>query len=328
MPLLKRGLPVVPVQMESSLVKDDFLSPYKVLVLSYEGQKPPTPEIHEALAKWVRAGGALVIVDRDRDPYNAVREWWNQNGNTYSTPRQHLMETLGLDKDFVGERKVGQGVVIREAVSPSELTYQKDGGEVVRAAVQRAATAVGLPWRESNALVLSRGPFVVAAGLDESVPDAKTQTVNGRFVDLFDPDLPVVTQIELTPSKRAYLFNLGAVSDQPQIVAAACRVQNEIATANSLSFEASGVAKTNAVVRAIVPKTPASVTVGGQALPAANIDMQGGILRLRFPNVIDATPVVVKMVNSDGRKSPRNVGCAGFLLILIFISMRGFLRGR
>ena len=204
------------------------------------------------------------------------------------------METLGLDKDFVGGQKVGKGYVIRENVSPAALTYQKDGDEVVRAATQKAAAAIGLPWHESNALVLSRGPFVVAAGLDESVPDAKTQTVNGRFVDLFDPDLPVVTQIELTPSKRAYLFNLSAVSDKPQIVAAACRVQDEIATKNSLSFKASGVAKTNAVVRVIVPNLPKSVTVGGQALPANQMDMQGGILRLRFPNVIDATPVVVK----------------------------------
>ena len=294
MPLLKRGLPVVPVQMESSLVRDDFLNPYKVLLLTYEGQKPPVPEIHAALAKWVRNGGALVIMDNDSDPYNAVREWWNEGGNNYATPRQHLMETLGLNKDFVGGQKVGQGFVIREAVSPAALSYQKNGDEVLRAATQRAAAAIGLPWRESNALVLSRGPFVVAAGLDESVPGAPTQTVNGRFVDLFDADLPVVSRIELTPSKRAYLFNLGAVSDQPQIVAAACRVQDEIATPNSLSFQASGVAQTKAVVRVIVPKTPISVAVGGQKLPAANIDMQGGILRLRFPNSIDATPVEIK----------------------------------
>ena len=294
MPLIKRGIPVVPVQLESSIVKADFLSPYKVLVLTYEGQKPPSPAIHEALAKWVRAGGALVIMDRDGDPYNKVREWWNQNGNNYATPRQHLMEVLGLDKDFVGMQKVGKGSVTREMVSPAALSHDENGGETVRAAVHKAADSIGLAWRESNALVLSRGPFVVASGLDESVPGATVQTVNGRFVDLFDANLPVLNKIELTPRKRAYLFNLDAVDAAPQVVAAACRVQDEVATKNSLSFRASGVAQTNAVVRAIVPKIPASVTVGGRPVPAADMDMDGGILRLRFPNMVDAMPVEIK----------------------------------
>jgi len=53
MPLLKRGVPVEPVQIESAATPG-FLDRYKVLLLTYEGQKPPTREFHEALAKWVR----------------------------------------------------------------------------------------------------------------------------------------------------------------------------------------------------------------------------------------------------------------------------------
>ena len=67
LPLLKRGIPVEPVQIESATVPG-FLDRYKLLLLTYEGQKPPTPQFHDALAKWVRAGGALVVVDNDRDP--------------------------------------------------------------------------------------------------------------------------------------------------------------------------------------------------------------------------------------------------------------------
>lgn len=43
MPLLKHGIPVVPVQLESSIVKDDFLSPYQVLVLTYEARSRHRP---------------------------------------------------------------------------------------------------------------------------------------------------------------------------------------------------------------------------------------------------------------------------------------------
>ena len=135
---------------------------------------------------------------------------------------------------------------------------------------------------------------MIASGLDESVPGAATQTVNGRFVDLFDANLPIVNQVVLEPRKRAYLFNLNAVKNTPQVVAAACRVQNERASAHTLSFAASGVARTNAVVRAIVPKTPTSVTVGGQVLAADKMDMDGGVLRVRFDNQVEPQLVEIK----------------------------------
>ena len=163
MPLLKRGFPVEPVQIESA-TELGFLSRYRILLLTYQGQKPPTPEFHAALAKWVRDGGALVVVDDDRDPYNAVHEWWNQPPFRYATPREHLFEKLALPKDATGLHKVGHGVVMREAVSPAALTYRPDGAERILHLMQRAAQGVHVPWKESNALVLRRGHYVIAAG--------------------------------------------------------------------------------------------------------------------------------------------------------------------
>ena len=94
MPLVKRGVPVEPVQIESAAAPG-FLNRYKLLLLTYEGQKPPTPEFHSALwPNGCATGGALVVVDDDGDPYNAVREWWNTAPHSFATPRQHLFEAL------------------------------------------------------------------------------------------------------------------------------------------------------------------------------------------------------------------------------------------
>src|SRR5581483_2882409 len=98
LPLLNRGLPVEPVQLENATLPG-ALRPYRVLLLTYEGMKPMTPAVNTALAEWVKAGGALVVVDDDRDPYNHVRSWWNTAPHSYSTPRQHLFEQLGLPGD-------------------------------------------------------------------------------------------------------------------------------------------------------------------------------------------------------------------------------------
>lgn len=294
MPLVKRGVPMEPVQIESATAKN-FLKSYKVLLLTYEGQKPPTPEFHKALAAWVKAGGALVVVDNDGDPYNAVRDWWNKAPLNYTTPRHHLFEVLGIAHDFVGSQQVGKGLVMRLNESPAALSHREDGSAVVRSAVSAAAQAVHLEWTESNALVLQRGPYIVASGLDESLPNTTSAQSIGRYIDLFDADLPVLREVTFSPGKRMLLFDLNAdTSNKPHIVAAACRVRDEIAGKNSLTFRATGIAETNAVVRAIVPKAPVSVAVNGKSLPTSDVDFSEGLLRVRFPNSIDGVTVEVK----------------------------------
>ncbi len=294
MPLLKRGLPVEPVQIESA-AKPDFLKPYRVLLLTYEGQKPPTPRFHTALAGWVRAGGALVVVDDDRDPYNAVQDWWNKAPLAFKTPRQHLFQVLGLPADATGMQRVGKGLVLRESASPAALSYQAAGADRVRQAVRQAASAVSLPWHESNALVLRRGPYLVASGLDESVPDAPAAALRGRLVDLFDAELPVLSQVTLSPGKRALLLDLDFFpAGRARVVAAACRVRDELVFGRSLSFRASGIAATNAVVRLVLPGEPKAVLVNGLPLAPGGFDFSGGTLRIRFANSPAGVPVEVR----------------------------------
>jgi hypothetical protein len=107
LPLLKRGIPVEPVQIETAK-----LDRYRVLLLTYEGQKPPEPKFHEKLTDWVKAGGALVVVDDDKDPFNAVAEWWNTGALHLATPRHHLFDLLGLAHDATDEQRVGKGTVL------------------------------------------------------------------------------------------------------------------------------------------------------------------------------------------------------------------------
>jgi hypothetical protein len=95
LPLLKRGMPVTPVQLENVGIKN-YLSPFRILLMSYNGMKPLTPEVHSALADWVERGGTLIVIDDDSDPFNRVREWWNTDGKAFATPRQHLFARLGV----------------------------------------------------------------------------------------------------------------------------------------------------------------------------------------------------------------------------------------
>jgi hypothetical protein len=291
LPLVKRGVPVEPVQIETA-GKPGFLGKYKVLLLTYEGQKPPTAAFHDVLAEWVRQGGALVIVDDDKDPFHAVQEWWNKAPLAYKTPREHLFKSLGLSESKAGVFNVGKGVVVWETASPAALTYQKDGADRVRELVKKAA---GATWKETNALVLRRGPYVIAAGLDESLPDVPPATLRGRFINLFSEDLPVLKEVTLVQGSRMLLLDLDALPKSTQgVIAAACRVTDQSIGDDVIRFKAEGIAETTAAVRVLVSRMPKSVSVAGKMLGSEAYDWENGVLRIRFANSVEPQAVEIR----------------------------------
>lgn len=291
LPLLMKGVPVEPVQIETA-----ELGRYKALLLTYEGQKPPTPAFHESLATWVRNGGALVVVDDDQDPFHAVREWWNSDGNDYETPRYHLFEKLGLDPQAEGKHRLGEGVVVFAKQSPAGLSHEADGADQVRDLVREAMNDVGVDWEESNAFVLRRGPYVIAAGLGDREDDAAGEpvTLRGKFIPLFDPALPVIEAHRVTPGSRGLLVDLERMKKEIGVVAAACRAREEQITEEAVSFQADGLEGSPAVVCLKLPSAPSGVTVDGEPLSADAWDYAEGIARIRFTNHAQPVQVVVK----------------------------------
>lgn len=292
LPLIAHGVPVEPVHIETA-TRRRVLKDYKILLLTYEGQKPPAAEIHETLAAWVRGGGALVVIDNDEDPYNRVREWWNSAPNSYATPRQHLFKLLGIAPDAAGMHRVGKGVVLYERASPAALSHAQGGAEAVLAWARRSAVAIKQKWRETNALVLFRGPYVIAAGLEESDPGAKPYVLRGKFVDLFDTNLSRVDRVVINPDSRKLLVDLNQIPKDgtAQIVAASCHVTHERANAQSLTFSAQGIAETPAVVRIRTARTPVRVLVAGSPQRLTGYEKAGGTFLIHFQNTTDPQQV-------------------------------------
>jgi hypothetical protein len=306
LPLLKRGMPITPVQLEN-VTLPDYLKGFRILLLSYHGMKPLTPDVHQALAVWVKQGGVLVVCDNDTDPYNAVREWWNSDGRHYSTPREDLFAQLGLGETNhpvaadvsrrilapsklaptnVGgyDMNVGKGGVIWMHDNPASLAANAEGDARLIATVKQAAAHTDIKWRETNYLLLRRGPYVLAAGLDESVP-GELKTIRGRLVNLFDPELRVQTAITLAPGSRSFLVDLDAVPDRdPHVLASACKALPGKCGAHSLSMTVEGVVNTPAVLLLRVPTAPRSVTLADQPLTGFHYSAEDQLLWIRFSN--------------------------------------------
>ncbi|QHS52641.1 hypothetical protein GWR55_13630 [Edaphobacter sp. 12200R-103] len=299
LPLLMRGMPVEPVQIESTYEGKDpaaFLRNYRLLLLTYEGQKPPSPRFHQAIATWVKAGGALVVVDDDKDPYNRAHDWWNSGQYHLAAPREDLFRQLGLLPAAQGLHHVGRGVVLYAAKSPAALTHDETGADTVRQLTHQAADAIHLPWHETGSLVLERGPFVIAAGLDAS--GSTPHPLYGTFVNLFDPHLAIVENPAIKPGDRALLLNPKFFpQDKPRILAASAKITNLSASANQIAFSTASIegrtAKDLTALRLLLPKSPSKVTVDGQPLPQDALRYADGMLLVEFPAHAAAQKVVV-----------------------------------
>jgi len=286
LPLVKSGVPVEVVQLENVL-EPKCLEPYRVLLLSYEGQKPLKREYHQALAQWVRNGGALLFIDDGSDPYNAVREWWNENGKTTAKPFDDLSTALGLTAEArTHAEPIGKGFVRIVDESPSGLARQKDGADKVVGWVAGLFKDLGQELKTQNYLTIRRGPFVVTSVLEESVSDAPL-TLRGRFIDLFDPSLPFTRECVLAPGERTLLYDLDwAEKHGPakKVVAAAARVKRETQEGDAFTIVLRGPKGTHANVQVALPANPFLVIGESAGTFAGEWDDRSRTFRLSFEN--------------------------------------------
>jgi hypothetical protein len=264
-----------------------YLKPFKVLFLTYEGMKPPKAELHRQLAAWVKAGGVLVLVDDDADPYNKVREWWNSDGLTYASPRLHLLDQLGIKSASEnGVYAYGRGKVFVQNSSPAKLARQAQGADAVLELAQKACASAGLLWRKSSHLLLYRGPYVIGAGLDES-NDAAVKELSGQFVNLFDAKLKVLNQVTLAPGRRVFLLDLSKLDlSKPRLVASASKILAFSADKHLVRFHSEGPEETMAATRVALLKAPVAVQIQGLASEkiTKTWDAASKTLLLEYPN--------------------------------------------
>jgi len=298
LPLVKHGVPVELVQLENTIYPP-CLEPYKVLLLSYEGQKPLKPEYHDALAAWVKKGGRLLYVGDDSDPYHHVREWWNDNAANDKTPRMDLFARLGVTADAeAAPQPIGAGLVRVLQESPAHVQLRHDGADDIIRLVKDLYERGGETFKTQHYFRLHRGPFVIASVLDESVI-AEPLILKGHYVDLFSPGLAIIEEKTLQPNERCLLYDL-AWKPADRIVAASARVKRFQAENGAWRYTVRGPQGTRAVVRLQLPNIPndpgVSFVVG--ANPPLPIEQQwdthGHTLLMEFDNVAADVEVVVE----------------------------------
>ena len=281
LPLLKRGVPVSITHLENTGYADTWKD-VKVLLMTYSNMKPLDPKAHQDLADWVKQGGTIVYSGRDNDPFQNVLEWWNQNGNTYTAPSQHLFQLMGMpEKAEEGVYSYGKGKVYVVRQDPKEFVMQADGDQAILKVIEQAYGKLDY----KNHFYLERGPYVLASVVDESDISKDPLILKGNYIDLFEPNLPVLNQKVVNPDEQAFLFNIDAVKNKkkPQVLASASRQYDEQTGKRSYSFIAKSPSETNNVMRILLPKQPKNVKVSAQTF-TSEWDKATHTLLLQFEN--------------------------------------------
>ncbi|MDR2385882.1 MAG: hypothetical protein LBD80_09545 [Tannerella sp.] len=265
LPLLKRGIPVSIVHIENTGYTETWKD-LKVLIMSYSNMKPMKPEFHENIARWVKNGGILIYCGKDIDPYQSTMEWWNTGENSYATPSMHLFHLLGLaagQTPPAGEYPSGKGKVFVLREEPKDFVMKPANDRIFFSVVDRAfqMTSKSQKTELKNSLFLRRGAYLIAAVLDESVSD-EPMLLKGLYIDLFDPELPVLTEKHILPGEQAFLYDIQTVKDKscPVVLCGASRIYDCKHEKSSFSFVAKSPANTTNVSRVLLPHKPSKVT--------------------------------------------------------------------
>ena len=268
----------------------EALQDVKVLLMTYANMKPMDPSAHEHLADWVRNGGVLIYSATDTDPFQGVREWWNTGENAYDAPSDHLFALLGLEPNpGQGVYPCGKGRLCVLRHDPKEYVMMEGGDALLLSTVESLYGP--LQWK--NHFLLDRGPYKIAAALDESVSD-EPYVLEGSFIDLFDPLLPIVTRKELAPGTQAFLYDLRKAPKAPAILAAASRAYDLHRTARTFSYVCKAPAETVNITRIRLRRKPLSVCVDGEPAADCSWDSTSRTLFLRFPNSPDGVRVEIR----------------------------------
>ena len=124
----------------------------------------------------------------------------------------------------------------------------------------------------------------MASVVDESPVSSEPLVLKGRFIDLFDPSLPVLSEKEVQPGEQTFLLDLDKVQEKmyPQVLASASRQYDETFTDHSFSFVSKSPANTDNAMRILLPQAPKQVQVS--VASQSSWDEESQTLLLGFEN--------------------------------------------
>ncbi len=244
LPLISDGIPLKIKAMEMVHTADD-LADVRILLISWDCQKPLSEDVCRAIADWIKKGGVAVYVGGSDSFENLQNEWWASGGS----PLQALLDMLELDI-HVGQASITSSDRLVAGALAAQLTYKTtynsrvlafEGGDVSslmrlgknvvgidQAAGEGCLIAVGIPsahFAEVTGTDAMRALVSYACDHTDTPYESATLTwakrgnvvaahafeksaLGGTFLNLFDEELTVHHGYALAAGESALLYDV------------------------------------------------------------------------------------------------------------------------
>ncbi len=181
---------------------------------------------------------------------------------------------------LITAQPAGEGQVIYCGLPAAYFARRPEGAELVRALTAHAMAQAGGEYREARALVCRRGQYFICRAFDEPV------RLSGLFVNVLDPQLPVVREVEVGAGEVGLLYDVRTLcTGGPKLLYSSSYVGLRRETEAETGWFAAGAAGT--VGRAVLfgaGREPVDVRAMGALGEAVEVssDWDGGMLHVSY----------------------------------------------
>jgi hypothetical protein len=202
-----------------------------------------------------------------------------------------VSRVIGRETAQVWQAKAGKGIVTYAGVPPGCLSTSVQSDLWFRGLVGLACATTSAKYQERSYFVARRGPYTAVRTLD------KPHTVEGRYVNLLNPALPIVENIEVAAGGWAFLSDAGKAKGSPRLLAASGRLRIRAEQSRATAFLVQAPAKTEGTARLWAGKRRVK-EVKAFAISGASVKVEAqaeaGTVLARYPNDPDGVAVRVE----------------------------------
>ena len=166
-----------------------------------------------------------------------------------------LYHAEGESGSVVFEHEVGKGALIHAGISPAYFASSPEAADMLRAIAGWACSKAGVAYEEQQRIGIRRGKYVAMRTFDGK------KELKGRYVDLFDPKLPVIQDPAIGEQAVALYCDVTAeFSGAPKLLYSSSKVEDKHETTDAVTLHVSGPLKTKGVARVYTAgRSPKSV---------------------------------------------------------------------
>jgi hypothetical protein len=210
----------------------------------------------------------------------------------YAVPKeaQTLYRRVGDGVPVVWHARVGGGSVLYVGVAPGFVTATAQTDRWIRELLRKAYEATGETLNTATGFTVRRGPYAAARALAGDI------TLDGTFVDLLSPALPIVENPQIPAGSSGFFRQVAASGRIPALLAASGRLTARMETSDVTAFVVQAPTLTSGAARLWCGQRKYSgakaMTVRGEPVAISAREEAGSVL-LRYDNSPEGVAVRV-----------------------------------